>query len=94
MREPGRRGSTSRGVRFTTAVTSAIGLITGSWRVLAAQAVLFAACAFPGRKLNPRGRIYRSTAQHLLGEPAERESPERGTRRSRTCNEKEPLDEP
>ena len=72
-------GIDPRGVRFTAAVTSAIlalGLITGSWRVLAAQAVLFAACAFLGLKLNPWGGIYRSTVQPRLGEPAERESPE------------------
>lgn len=72
-------GLDPRGVRFTAAVTSAIlalGLITGSWRVLAAQTVLFAMCAFLGLQLNPWGRIYRSAVQPRLGEPAERESPE------------------
>lgn len=72
-------GLDPRGVRFTAAVTSAVlalGLITGSWRVLAAQTVLFAMCAFLGLKLNPWGQIYRSTVQPRLHEPAERESPE------------------
>ncbi len=74
-------GLDPRGVRFTAAVTSAIlalGLITGSWRVLAAQTVLFAMCASLGLKLNPWGQIYRSTVQPRLEavEPADRESPE------------------
>ena len=74
-------GLDPRGVRFTAAVTTAIlafGLVTGSWRVLAAQTVLFAMCAFLGLKLNPWGQIYRSTVQPRLEavDPADRESPE------------------
>ncbi|MGW1681446.1 DUF4395 domain-containing protein [Saccharopolyspora sp. NPDC002376] len=70
-----------RGVRFTAAVTSgilALGLITTSWRVLAAQTVLFGMCAFIGMRLNPWGFVYRQTVQPRLEpiEPAEREEPE------------------
>lgn len=51
-----------RGVRFTAAFTSAVlalGLVTGSWRVLAAQTLLFGLCAFVDLKLNPWGALYR-----------------------------------
>lgn len=51
-----------RGVRFTAAFTSAVlalGLITGSWRVMAAQTLLFGLCAFVDIKLNPWGALYR-----------------------------------
>ena len=51
-----------RGVRFTAWMTSAIlavGLVTGSWRVMAAQTLLFGLCAFIGLKLNPWGEVYR-----------------------------------
>ncbi len=69
-----------RGVRFTAAITSvilAVGLVTGSWRVLAAQTVLFALCAFVGMGLNPWGALYRSTvAPRLQPVPeSEREDP-------------------
>ncbi|MDA3629233.1 DUF4395 domain-containing protein [Saccharopolyspora oryzae] len=69
-----------RGVRFTAAMTSAIlalGLITTSWRVLAAQMVLFGLCAFIGMRLNPWGFVYRQAVQPRL-EPiaaADREEP-------------------
>jgi hypothetical protein len=67
-----------RGVRFTAAITSAIlalGLITGSWRVMAAQTVLFGLCAFIGMQLNPWGSLFRRAVQHRLApvDPAERE---------------------
>ena len=67
-----------RGVRFTAAITSAIlalGLLTTSWRVLAAQMVLFGLCAFVGMRLNPWGYMYRQAVQPRLApvDPAERE---------------------
>ncbi|GAA2814805.1 DUF4395 domain-containing protein [Saccharopolyspora taberi] len=69
-----------RGVRFTAALTSAIlalGLVTASWRVLAAQTLLFALCAFIGMQLNPWGYVYRRAVQPRLDPvPAEeREDP-------------------
>ena len=69
-----------RGVRFTAAITSAIlalGLLTTSWRVLAAQMVLFGLCAFVGMRLNPWGYMYRQAVQPRLApvDPAEREDP-------------------
>ncbi|GAA4610786.1 DUF4395 domain-containing protein [Saccharopolyspora hordei] len=70
-----------RGVRFTAGVTSvilALGLVTTSWRVLAAQTVLFGMCAFLGMRLNPWGFVYRQAVQPRLApiDPAEREDPE------------------
>ncbi|MBB5154540.1 DUF4395 domain-containing protein [Saccharopolyspora phatthalungensis] len=67
-----------RGVRFTAGMTSAVlalGLVTGSWRVLAAQTVLFGMCAFVGMRLNPWGYLYRQTVQPRLApiDPDERE---------------------
>ncbi|MER7078192.1 protein of unknown function [Saccharopolyspora kobensis] len=69
-----------RGVRFTAAITSAIlalGLITASWRVMAAQMVLFGLCAFLGMRLNPWGFVYRQAVQPRLApiDQAEREEP-------------------
>ncbi|GAB3675655.1 DUF4395 domain-containing protein [Saccharopolyspora tripterygii] len=69
-----------RGVRFTAAITSvilALGLVTTSWRVMAAQMVLFGLCAFIGMQLNPWGALYRSTVQPKLAPvaPEEREDP-------------------
>lgn len=69
-----------RGVRFTAGVTSvilALGLVTTSWRVLAAQTVLFGMCAFLGMRLNPWGFVYRQAVQPRLApiDPAEREDP-------------------
>ena len=70
-----------RGVRFTAAMTSvilAVGLVTGSWRVLAAQTVLFALCAFVGLKLNPWGYVFRQAIRPRLSriDPADREAVE------------------
>ncbi|QUH05428.1 DUF4395 domain-containing protein [Saccharopolyspora erythraea] len=65
-----------RGVRFTAALTSvilALGLVTASWRVLAAQTVLFAMCAFIGMRLNPWGYVYRQAVQPRLSPVAEAE---------------------
>ncbi|MCI2419680.1 DUF4395 domain-containing protein [Saccharopolyspora sp. K220] len=69
-----------RGVRFTAGMTSvilALGLVTTSWRVLAAQMVLFGMCAFLGMRLNPWGYLYRQAVQPRLApvDPAEREDP-------------------
>lgn len=69
------QGLDPRGVRFTAAVTSgvlALGLVTTSWRVLAAQTALFALCAFAGVRSNPWGQLYRGAVQPRL--PALRES--------------------
>ncbi|WP_017977046.1 DUF4395 domain-containing protein [Actinopolyspora halophila] len=65
-----------RGVRFTAWVTSgilAVGLVTGSWRVLAAQTALFALCAFVGLRSNPWGHLYRRTLRPRLREVPEPE---------------------
>jgi hypothetical protein len=58
-----------RGVRFAASITSVIltfALITGSWRVMAAQTVLFALCAFAGVKLNPWGYVFRRAVRPRL----------------------------
>jgi hypothetical protein len=60
-----------RGVRFSAGATSIIltlGLITQSWRVLAAQTVLFALCAFAGVRTNPWGYLFRRTVRPRLRE--------------------------
>lgn len=63
---PASRTLDPRGVRFTAWMTSAVltvGLLTTSWRVLAAQTVLFALCAFLGLRLNPWGLVYRNAVR-------------------------------
>ncbi len=63
----------TRGVRFTAWMTSvilALGLVTESWRILAAQTALFALCAFIGLKLNPWGYVFRKAVAPRL-EPAD-----------------------
>lgn len=65
-----------RGPRFTawmTAVVLAVVLLTGWWRLLAAQTVLFAMCAFITLKLNPWGPVYRRAIQPRLAPTTERE---------------------
>lgn len=65
-----------RGPRFSawmTAVVLAVVLLTGWWRLLAAQTVLFALCAFISLKLNPWGHVYRHTIQPRLTPTSERE---------------------
>jgi hypothetical protein len=69
-----------RGVRFTASITGVIltlALITGSWRVMAAQTALFALCAFAGLKVNPWGYVFRRAVRPRLApiDPAEREDP-------------------
>ncbi len=71
------RGVDPRGVRFTAAMTSAVlalGLVTGSPRVLLAQALLFGLCAVFGLQFNPYGAAYRRTLQSRLAPPPELES--------------------
>lgn len=68
-----------RGPRFTawiTAVILAVVLVTGWWRLLAAQTVLFGLCAFITLRLNPWGHVYRAVVQPRLTPTKEREAPE------------------
>lgn len=68
-----------RGPRFSAWITTiilALVLVTGSWRLLAAQTVLFAMCAFIGIRLNPWGQVYRFAVQPRLKPTTEREAPE------------------
>jgi hypothetical protein len=65
-----------RGPRFSAWVTTAllaVVLLTGSWRLLAAQTVLFAMCAFISLKLNPWGHVYRFAVQPRIKPTTERE---------------------
>ncbi|KAA2261044.1 DUF4395 domain-containing protein [Solihabitans fulvus] len=65
-----------RGPRFSawmTTVILAVVLLTGWWRLLAAQTVLFAMCAFISLKLNPWGHVYRAVLQPRLKPSSERE---------------------
>ncbi|NUT46787.1 MAG: DUF4395 domain-containing protein [Saccharothrix sp.] len=65
-----------RGPRFSAWITTAIlavVLLTGSWRLLAAQTVLFGMCAFISLKLNPWGHIYRFAVQPRIKPTTERE---------------------
>jgi hypothetical protein len=60
-----------RGVRFTAGITSvilAVALITESWRVMAAQTVLFALCTFVGLKSNPWGAVFRRAVRPRLSQ--------------------------
>ncbi|SDP79869.1 protein of unknown function [Actinopolyspora xinjiangensis] len=64
-----------RGVRFTAWITSGIlvvGLLTGSWRVLAAQTALFALCSFVGLRMNPWGHFYRHAVRPHLSDAPDR----------------------
>jgi hypothetical protein len=65
-----------RGPRFSawmTTVVLVVVLLTGWWRLLAAQTVLFAMCAFITLKLNPWGHVYRRAIQPQLEPTTERE---------------------
>ncbi|MCP2259383.1 protein of unknown function (DUF4395) [Streptoalloteichus tenebrarius] len=67
-----------RGPRFTAGVTSvvlALVLVTGSWRLLAAQMLIFALCAFVGLRLNPYGYVFRKAVLPRLRPTEEREDP-------------------
>jgi hypothetical protein len=64
-----------RGPRFTAWVTSvvlALVLVTGSWWLLAVQAVIFAVGAF-NLALNPYGLVYRKVVQPRLRPTEDRE---------------------
>jgi hypothetical protein len=64
-----------RGPRFAAAVTTvvlALVLLTGSWLLLAAQAVVFALSA-ANLRWSPYGWLYRSLVAPRLGPPAELE---------------------
>jgi len=56
-----------------TTVVLAVVLLTGWWRLLAAQTVLFAMCAFISLKLNPWGHVYRFVIQPRITPTTERE---------------------
>ncbi|KOV75479.1 DUF4395 domain-containing protein [Nocardia sp. NRRL S-836] len=56
-----------------TTVVLAIVLLTGWWRLLGAQTVLFAMCAFISLKLNPWGHVYRFAIQPRITPTTERE---------------------
>jgi hypothetical protein len=56
-----------------TAIILAVVLLTGWWRLLAAQTVLFAMCAFITLKLNPWGHVYRAAIQPRITPTTERE---------------------
>lgn len=65
-----------RGPRFTAWVTAAvlaIVLLTGSWPLLAVQALVFAVSAFVSLGLNPWSRAYRILIAPRLKPTAERE---------------------
>ncbi|RJQ76506.1 DUF4395 domain-containing protein [Pseudonocardiaceae bacterium YIM PH 21723] len=65
-----------RGPRFAAWLTSlvlALVLLTGSWRLLAAQMLIFAMCAFISLQLNPYGQIYRRVVAPRLKPNSERE---------------------
>jgi hypothetical protein len=65
-----------RGPRFSAWMTTlilAIVLLTGSWRLLAAQALLFAICAFISLRLNPWGQVFRVAIRPRLKPTDERE---------------------
>jgi hypothetical protein len=66
-----------RGQRFSAALSAivlAIVLITGSWWLLAAQAVVFALGAIIGLRYAPYGLIYRWLVRPRLGPPSELEA--------------------
>jgi hypothetical protein len=65
-----------RGQRFGAAITSVVlvmVLVTGSWVVLALQAVVFAVGTIFGLRYAPYGYIYRSFVRPRLGPPSELE---------------------
>jgi Domain of unknown function (DUF4395) len=65
-----------RGPRFTaglTSVTLSAVLLSGSWPLLAGQALLFGLCALVGVQANPYGMVYRSFIHRHLPVTTERE---------------------
>ncbi|GAA4002452.1 DUF4395 domain-containing protein [Allokutzneria multivorans] len=68
-----------RGPRFSAWLTSLVlvlGMVTGVWQLVAAQAVIFAMCAFISLRLNPYGQLYRTAVQPRLKPTTEREASE------------------
>ncbi|GAA2402620.1 DUF4395 domain-containing protein [Streptomyces glaucosporus] len=68
----------TRGPRFGAAVTTAVlaaVLVTGSSRLLAAQALVFAAGAALGVRRSPYGLLFRFLVRPRLGPPKEFEHP-------------------
>ncbi|MGK5499436.1 DUF4395 domain-containing protein [Streptomyces sp. URMC 125] len=66
-----------RGTRFAASVTTAVlaaVLVTGSFRLLAAQALVFAAGALLGVGRSPYGLVFRTLVGPRLGPPAEFEA--------------------
>ncbi|SFK83954.1 DUF4395 domain-containing protein [Streptomyces pini] len=62
-----------RGTRFAAAVTTAVlaaVLVSGSFRLLAAQALVFAAGAVLGVARSPYGLVFRHLVRPRLGPPA------------------------
>jgi hypothetical protein len=71
-------GIDPRGPRVVATVTSvvlAVALVTGSWWVLAVQALVFAIGAVAGVQRSPYGWAYRRWVRPRLGPPAELEDP-------------------
>ncbi|GAA1891700.1 DUF4395 domain-containing protein [Actinomadura bangladeshensis] len=65
-----------RGPRFGAAVTTAVlivVLVTGSWALLAAQAVVFALATFLGLRYAPYGLVFRVLIRPRLAPPRELE---------------------
>ena len=65
-----------RGPRFGAAVTTVVlvaVLVTGSWALLAAQAVVFAIAALLGLRYAPYGSVFRVLVRPRLGPPRELE---------------------
>ena len=66
-----------RGQRFSAALSAVVlvlVLITGSWWLLAAQAVVFGIGAIAGLRFAPYGLIYRWLVRPRLGPPSELEA--------------------
>jgi hypothetical protein len=65
-----------RGQRWAASVTAVVliaVLVTGSWVLLAAQAVVFAAATVLGLRYAPYGLVYQALIRPHLGPPAELE---------------------
>ncbi|SEG79286.1 protein of unknown function [Thermomonospora echinospora] len=66
-----------RGQRMAAGITTVIlviVLVTGSWELLAAQAVVFAVGALAGLRYAPYGLIYQALVRPRIGPPAELEA--------------------
>lgn len=66
-----------RGQRLSAAITTVVlvlVLVTGSWVLLTAQAVVFAAGVFLGLRYSPYALIFRSVVRPRIGPPRELEA--------------------